>query len=74
MSEIINRYNAVLRDVQCDRQTAATLTLAEQINVLVTLLANVDATVTKIDQAAIRNTPTDIPAEAKRYIQDTYLT
>lgn len=75
MSNVLPRFHEVLQQYQLDRQTAATLVLAERLDLLVNAMLNVDATVTKLDENAIRNTPTtiDVSDAATRYIRDNYV-
>ncbi|AWM39797.1 hypothetical protein GobsT_18370 [Gemmata obscuriglobus] len=73
MKTPIQTYQQILHDHQTDRQTAATLALADQIHTLVKLLANVGQAVQKIEADTIKNTPVNFEAAAIRHIQDQYV-
>lgn len=74
MNPTIQRYQTILSEHQIDRTTAATLVLAEGIDKLVKLLANVDDAVARIDGPAHATTPTSLTEQAAEFIKARYLT
>lgn len=65
---ILDRHKEIIRTHNCDGPTAATLVLAEQLQTLVSLLANVDAVVQKIEATTPVSEPVPDQQEIVRHL------